>query len=324
MKAASGNVLFDKEGLWLMNSPNKSTMTEGIWINEDGILLGSGNASDDPGGNWEWTTAISRDGIVAEAIAAGTLSGMKISGGELNIGNGNFIVDSNGNLTAKSGTFKGTVEGASFITADGDPMMTDDYKFNADYLELRGIEIKNDDNETTFKIDANGNVTMIGDIILGSDSKITWDNVEDKPEFADVAMSGSFDDLDGVPDIPVLPDYITETYIDSTEIRSPIIKANEFRIQNDLNEGGFVLEGTFNGSQHDVFTLSYYDAVSNPATTISVWGDLYFDAAIHLGNNVWFSQDSSEYTAVRGYIDFSNATVTGLESSGGTVTAVFG
>ena len=122
-------------------------MTEGIWINEDGILLGSGNASDDPGKNWEWTTAISRDGIVAEAIAAGTLSGMKIVGGELNIGNGNFVVDKDGNLTANSGIFKGTVQGAAFKTAKGDSMMTDGYKFNADYLELRGIEIKNNDNE---------------------------------------------------------------------------------------------------------------------------------------------------------------------------------
>ena len=330
MKAASGNVLFDKEGLWLMNSPNKSAMTEGIWINENGILLGSGNASDDPGKNWEWATAISRDGIVAEAIAAGTLSGMKIVGGELNIGNGNFVVDKDGNLTANSGIFKGTVQGAAFKTAKGDSMMTDGYKFNADYLELRGIEIKNDDNETTFKIDANGNVTMIGDIILGSDSKITWDNVEGKPEFADVATSGSFDDLDGVPDIPVLPDYITETYIDSIEIRSPIIKANEFRIQNDLNQGKFVLEGMFDGNKHDVFTLSYADMGSNPATTMSVWGDLYFNAGVHFDDVLFFNQSinedtyETEYTQVYGNIDFSQANVKGLESTGGTVTAVFG
>ena len=129
MKAASGNVLFDKEGLWLMNSPNKSTMTEGIWINEDGILLGSGNASDDPGGNWEWKTAISRDGIVADAIAAGTLSGMNIVGGDLKIGpiykNGvlkdyNFIVDTEGNVTARNGTFTGDIEADDIFIKSGD------------------------------------------------------------------------------------------------------------------------------------------------------------------------------------------------------------
>ena len=45
------------------------------------------------------------------------MAGGLVSGGSINIGNGMFLVDSNGNMTAKSGTFgnnctfKGTLDG---------------------------------------------------------------------------------------------------------------------------------------------------------------------------------------------------------------------
>lgn len=44
--------------------------------------------------------------------ATGTFSGL-VSGGSINIGNGTFIVDSNGNMTANSGKFGGTLDGAT-------------------------------------------------------------------------------------------------------------------------------------------------------------------------------------------------------------------
>lgn len=184
MKSAAGNVLFDDQGLWLMNSPNKSTMTKAVWMNENGILIGTGNVSDNPADEWNWTTAIGPDGIVASAIAAGTLSGMKIVGGELNIGNGNFVVTEAGNLTANTGTFKGTVQGASFKTASGVPMMADGYAFDAEYLNLRGIKITNG-NTTTFAVNSdtgavtiNGATSISGNITMNGGS-INWDKVAD-------------------------------------------------------------------------------------------------------------------------------------------------
>ena len=48
--------------------------------------------------------------ITGDKIKAGTeISAPKISGGSINIGNGNFVVDQWGNLSANSGTFRGTV-----------------------------------------------------------------------------------------------------------------------------------------------------------------------------------------------------------------------
>lgn len=39
----------------------------------------------------------------------------------------------------------------------------------------------------------------------GGDSSLTWDDVEDKPTFADVATSGDYDDLSNRPDLSALP-----------------------------------------------------------------------------------------------------------------------
>lgn len=113
MKSAGGNVLFDSDGMWLLNGTTKANSTKAIWMNENGILFGSGSRTSNPGKNWtNWTTAIGHNGIVADNIAAGTLNGMKISGGEITIGknsssdNTYFHVDSYGNLGIGRNTSK--------------------------------------------------------------------------------------------------------------------------------------------------------------------------------------------------------------------------
>ncbi len=142
MKSSGGNVLFDSDGMWLLNGTTKATSTKAIWMNENGILFGSGSRTSNPGSRWtNWTTAIGHNGIVAENIAAGTLSGMKISGGEITIGKSsnsdntylyvdsygnmgigrntskakgyNFYVDYNGKMYATSGEFSGKLVGAT-------------------------------------------------------------------------------------------------------------------------------------------------------------------------------------------------------------------
>lgn len=142
MKSSGGNVLFDSDGMWLLNGTTKANSTKAIWMNENGILFGSGSRTTDPGSKWtNWTTAIGHSGIVADNIAAGTLSGMTINGGQITIGkssssdnrylyvdtNGNlgigrntsqtkgynFYVDSNGNMYATAGEFTGKVTATS-------------------------------------------------------------------------------------------------------------------------------------------------------------------------------------------------------------------
>lgn len=93
----------------------------------------------------------------------GTFSGA-LSGGTISIGNGNFAVDANGNMTANTGTFKGTVYGADYKDENGSSMVNSDGQFLPDYLDLKGLTIRDENNNVTFQVDSNGNVTMKGSL----------------------------------------------------------------------------------------------------------------------------------------------------------------
>lgn len=119
--------------------------------------------------------------------------------GSINIGNGNFTVDENGNLFARRGTFAGTLSGATgtfggqLVAASGDfkgvvqasdfldrygrSMMSGD-KFSSDYLDLYGITIRNrSTGEITFAVSSTGVITINGNITMGAGSTINWATV---------------------------------------------------------------------------------------------------------------------------------------------------
>lgn len=56
-------------------------------------------------------TLVGVDGTFSGILSASQIKGGVLSGTEIDIGNGNFIVDNNGNLTANDGTFNGTLSG---------------------------------------------------------------------------------------------------------------------------------------------------------------------------------------------------------------------
>jgi hypothetical protein len=181
MKSCEGNVLIDSEGIWLLDNTSKDKATAAVWMNENGIMLGYGDATPDPGANWgdNWKTAISAYGIEAEALAGKYLSGCEIVGGTLTIGNKGtgkyFNVDSSGNLTAESGTFSGTLKAGKIsgtISNDGES-----------WLVGAGLKIGANNsatNDYNFYVNTSGNVwmegsiTMKGSINLSGASSITW------------------------------------------------------------------------------------------------------------------------------------------------------
>lgn len=96
-----------------------------------------------------------------------------------------------------------------------------------------------------------------------------------------------------------LPGYIHSTYIDSTEIRSPTIKANIFEVSATQNgNGGLYLKGMFNGQLYDMLSISYYGG-DTPYIT--------FDSPD--GGYARWAFNRSEFS---GNISFSQANVTGL------------
>lgn len=63
------------------------------------------------GTDWDWTTAATANGIVADVISAGILQGIKLIGNTITNGN-NFSVDANGNMVAKNAKFSGSITGS--------------------------------------------------------------------------------------------------------------------------------------------------------------------------------------------------------------------
>lgn len=110
------------------------------------------------------------------------------------------------------------------------------------------------------------------------------------------------------------PGYIKSTYIDATTIKSPTIEANEFNVyqQEASDTGGFNLYGSVgsDGGTFHMFAV-HYDKNGDGGTPLV---QLYSPASATMAIGM-----ASRLTRFNGNVDFSRATVTGLES-----TAVFG
>jgi hypothetical protein len=70
--------------------------------------------------------------------------------------------------------------------------------------------------------DSNGVLQYNGEPIQGGSSgeSVEWDNVQGKPTFATVAMSGSYNDLSDLPIIPAVPSSTTQLTNDSSFVSS--------------------------------------------------------------------------------------------------------
>lgn len=120
-------------------------------------------------------------GIFRGSLEVGGSTAFRVDAqGNLKIGgtatNPNFSVDANGNLIANTGTFKGTVQGATYKDSSGNIMMNANQQFKSDYLCLNGINVGNGQ----FVVDAAGNVTVSGSINMGAGSSINWATVTEQ------------------------------------------------------------------------------------------------------------------------------------------------
>jgi len=337
MQNGAGNVLFDDDGIWLLNAATKESSTSAIWMNEQGILFGTGtkgyiDVDEDDDNAWSWTTAIGHDGVIADAMATKILSAFTINGGSINIGNGNFVVNTKGELTAKAGVFSGVVQASDFKDSSGKSMLTGN-KFDADYLSLYGIEIKNKStNKVTFAVDENGAVTINGGVTLGAGSKIEWANIDESGSSAYSKAQQAINDADDAywyaDDAYDYADsaysransartlaqniangvYSGGTFIDGKKIYSPEIYANEFNVlprSTSDNEGSFNLYAYYGNTLYHFLEISYYEGTAPY---------LHFDSPA--GAYTYWDFNLTRFT---GTLDFENATIQNLN-----VTAKFG
>lgn len=232
----------------------------------------------------------------------------------------NFYADLDGNVYMKGtiyatdGVFKGIVQASAYQDLSGRNMMTPNYKFQADYLELKGLRIKNNTSQTTFEVDSNGNVFMSGNINMKGGT-ISWSNINESDSAswkkATDAYSEALDAQSSAMTAEKLAKDIADgkyngtTFIGAKTIYSPTILSDEFIIKprtgTDL-AGGYSIYGNFDNQLYHMMKISY-DGANTPV--------VIFDSP-DKAMAYWEFYKTNFY----GEVDFSQANVKG-------VTAVF-
>lgn len=311
--------------------------------------------------------AITMDGaIVADYITAGVLNGdvlrvgvirdynsnvvldldngiLTMKKGSINIGDGNFTVDEQGNMVARRGTFYGTlvaakgsfggiVQAEDFLDASGNSMLDlAKEKFTSGYLDLYGLTITNKNTgAVTFAVSSTGLITINGQVTMGAGSTINWaqvtnQNIASNPayslannaynladeayDYADTAYSRA-DRAYKLANSIEMPSYIKSTYIDSTTIKAPVIEGGEFyggefNVIAGSSDGSFNLYGPYGSSRYHMFTIEYYE------------GDApYIDIYSPCGGYITIGNRRNGIVYFEGIVDFTYATVQGLDLGG--------
>ena len=215
----------------------------------------------------------------------------------------NFTVDSSGNVNVA-----GTLD-AKILKFNGKPVLTSDNKVSAKYLELKGITITDNDGKVTFQVDSNGNVTVQGNIIMGSGSSISWSSITGVPttvtnaynladsayDRADIAYdkaSSALNTADNVSNQVSGWTYGSSTYIDGTKIATDTLYVSQLYggvvtlLTNKHSEAGNL---NITGASTASYSVELY---SNGALRLqNEYGDLYihnqyYDVSIDINNYV--------------------------------------
>lgn len=250
-----------------------------------------------------------KNGIFSGKLEAATGS----FSGKLEAATGTF----SGELNAASGTFKGTVQASKYLDSSGRDMMSNG-KFTSDYLDVRGLNVNN-----RFIVDSNGNVTIRGGSISWGavtgtdeiDNRINnaQNSADRAQDAADDAYDAAYNADKAAQDAADLARKIANgtyrggTFIDGTNIYSPNIYSNNFSViptDEGRSDGSFNLYGYDGRYLYHAFQIKY-NAIN---AEVEFWSPAYAYA-------YWMF----ERTAFSGYVDFSDATVLGLDA-----TAKFG
>ena len=229
----------------------------------------------------------------AKGTFSGDINASNFIGGTINIGYGNFEVDEGGNCTANSLNLNG---GSINVN---DQFTVDKYgNARASSISLVGGDININDN---FIVDSKGNCTTAGNLTLGGNinmtGNISWkassspvkvqysvngstswhEAITSNDKYAKYSYDGGTtwtqaikirgedgkNGADGVNGSDAfVPEYITQTYIDSVEIKSPTISGN---VVNSATFNGGVYktwkEGVY-GGQLDSSGLHVYNGTT--------------------------------------------------------------
>lgn len=228
--------------------------------------------------------------VALNGDSANTESAFAIWAGNSDPTKAPFWVKKNGDFYAKSGMFKGTIQANKYLDASGNEMMSGG-KWKSDYLDVRGLNVGNGN----LIIDENGNVTL-------KTGTITWDGGE--PGLSEEEVQQMIDD-----NAYELPTYITQTVIGKGKIQAPNIYGTHFAVYPESassTRGSFSIYGNSDGSQLCFYQISY----QYPGYPIIMIDSPAGGTIEYYGSHVFQSDCSVSFV---GSVDFSSATVTGLD-----------
>ena len=191
-----------------------------------------------------------------------------------NTDNARFWVDTAGNLHLKGtleaadGHFSGDVTADGVIKARryedsaGNNMFKDD-QFGGDWLNLKGVRVLDNNNNVTFEVKQNGDVTVRGDIELDENSVIYFgDGSHTKlgDELARKIANGG---------------YSGGSFISNRVIYGPTIISNELiarpeSLENNRSSGHFKLQDYY--GQDDYLDIHYFYGDTGPAVHFTSYG----------------------------------------------------
>lgn len=176
-----------------------------------------------------------------------------------------------GKVTATSGKFNGIVQASQFLDSLGRDMMSQESgKFNAEYLNLKGLNVNN-----RFIVDSNGNVTITNGSISWSavtgtseiDQRIQ--NAQNTANSAYDYADDAYAQADAAYDVArkIANGEYSGTFIDGDKIYSPNIYANQFSVMPRTvgnTSGGYSIYGYWGRTLYHFFNLSYYGGGDAP------------------------------------------------------------
>lgn len=166
------SIVIDNNGILLRKvlddgsfSPHQAIITN------NGILLSDDSFTTARTGLGEFTAGGQTFyGMLAEAVLSGYIESSKIVGGTINIGDGTFVVNSDGSVTMNAASIKGYVEKDGVISSINQSAET--IAINANRISLAGkeIDLTSDDisiSSTNFSVTKEGKITATSGEIAG-------------------------------------------------------------------------------------------------------------------------------------------------------------
>ena len=274
--------------------------------------------------------------ILKGSLTAGsTITGATFTGGSLNIGNGNFIVDEDGNVTAKNGTFSGTIlaDKISGKVSSGNIVDT----LNNKALVGGSLNIGNG----AFVVDSKGNVTI-------KNGNISWGAVTGTDAIDEAISDAQSTANSAYNKVGLLAngDYVGGTFINGESISSPKITGGTITGATIVSTSGnkratltnskltFRVDGSYS---YDVGYIQAYDDGAGTKESaghglriaglwngdgwnggIQIQSSDYAGVSLYAGSDIFFWVDKgATKTSVKDILDR-------IDNASGGGTAVFG